>query len=810
MTGIGAITADGTLTISGVATDITTASNEALTLAPNGTGSVVITSGATTGTGTASGLSLTAASLTTGSALTIAATNTATTNTALDQLAINLTNAQGTTGNADFTGLEIGYTQAVTTSGNTERAMRISATGATSPTDIVIDALLVLDNAEDVNPGTISVTDVLQIQTTGNAGAAMVNNAIAIRGTGVQTDLLLQNGETISNDTDGTIALTAPTVSISAALSVVGNTTLTGDAAINGGDLTTTATTFNILNTTATTVNFAGGATTVLNIGSTTTGLNTFAADVNMNFLGSENLALTSDAGGGVGSDVLDIDITPATGVGAGSGMRITNNSGAGAQGIGSFLVLEHYDNLSLATGLALITDNANFSGGPITNGLIMTSVGAPTGPTITTALNVSDDEIDTALAVGSNFVVFNDVALIDDTASVNALSLATGDSLTVINGAICVDNDGTCTSLTAGEVRADAFPTTGGDVAEMYFSSESLNPGEVVSLDLSGEASVHRSREAGGDLLVGVVATDPGVILSANNIYNEATRQNDPNYYPITLVGRVPVKVTDEGGAIGPGDYLTSSSTPGHAMKTILPSRVLGLALQSFTGPGVGYIDVFVQPGWYNGLSIEKMQNSASQMPVSPSLNSLDLSQGLDMRGGAIYQIRSLLAASGLWSLDENGKLVVTAIETEELVTEELTARLTDRRQMVGQGLIPAGSQILRMSNELIEADSKVFVTFRSRSPSDWWVSAVDQGSFEISLAEPTRSDLIFDYWIVRVEDTRAPTQSSPSETSSPEELVEILPLVGASPLSEDTSLPEEPRLEVETVSQEEIESGG
>ena len=42
--------------------------------------------------------------------------------------------------------------------------------------------------------------------------------------------------------------------------------TLTGDAAVNGGDITTTAATFNLVNSNATTVNFAGAATT-LNMG---------------------------------------------------------------------------------------------------------------------------------------------------------------------------------------------------------------------------------------------------------------------------------------------------------------------------------------------------------------------------------------------------------------------------------------------------------------------------------------------------------------------------------------------------------------
>jgi len=48
-----------------------------------------------------------------------------------------------------------------------------------------------------------------------------------------------------------------------------GNVTITGDAAINGGDLTSTATTFNLLNATVTTLNL-GGAATSLSMGAST------------------------------------------------------------------------------------------------------------------------------------------------------------------------------------------------------------------------------------------------------------------------------------------------------------------------------------------------------------------------------------------------------------------------------------------------------------------------------------------------------------------------------------------------------------
>ena len=59
---------------------------------------------------------------------------------------------------------------------------------------------------------------------------------------------------------------------------IIGDVSLTGDLALNGGDLTTTATTFNLANTTATTVNMFGDATAI-NIGSAS-GLVTINPDV--------------------------------------------------------------------------------------------------------------------------------------------------------------------------------------------------------------------------------------------------------------------------------------------------------------------------------------------------------------------------------------------------------------------------------------------------------------------------------------------------------------------------------------------------
>lgn len=57
--------------------------------------------------------------------------------------------------------------------------------------------------------------------------------------------------------------------SLAGSLGVTGATTLSSTLAVNGNTLSTSQTTFNLINTTATTVNFAGGATAGLNIGNT-------------------------------------------------------------------------------------------------------------------------------------------------------------------------------------------------------------------------------------------------------------------------------------------------------------------------------------------------------------------------------------------------------------------------------------------------------------------------------------------------------------------------------------------------------------
>jgi hypothetical protein len=109
--------------------------------------------------------------------------------------------------------------------------------------------------------------------------------------------LAILNTTTSTSSTTGAVTV-AGGVGIAENLHVAGNGVITLDLAVNGGDITTTASTFNLLNTTATTVN-AFGAGTAISIGAATgkTTINN-PTDVTGNFrVGATNFTVNATNG---------------------------------------------------------------------------------------------------------------------------------------------------------------------------------------------------------------------------------------------------------------------------------------------------------------------------------------------------------------------------------------------------------------------------------------------------------------------------------------------------------------------------------
>ncbi len=180
------------------------------------------------------------------------------------------------------------------------------------------------------------------------------------------------------------------------------NLTISGDLAINGGDVTTTATTFNLINGTATNINL-GGAATALNMGATT-GIATI-----------NNATLTLP-----NATTVNVNGTNPTITGSSTGTLTlfnTNLTAVNAFGAATALVM------GAATGITTVSNNLTVAGDIRVNGNdIQSSTGA-------NAITLS----------GSDVTVNGNLYVNGSTTQVNTAALTVEDrtiDLGIVNGA--------------------------------------------------------------------------------------------------------------------------------------------------------------------------------------------------------------------------------------------------------------------------------------------------------------------------------------------------------------------------------------
>jgi hypothetical protein len=131
-------------------------------------------------------------------------------------------------------------------------------------------------------------------------------------------------------------------------------------------------------------------------------------------------------------------------------------------------------------------------------------------------------------------------------------------------------------------------------DCAEDFEISgpEEIAPGTVVVIE--SDDAIKRSDKAYDKRVAGVIsgagACKPGIILGR--------KQQQNNKMPLALMGKVYCKVDAKYSPIEVGDLLTTSLTPGHAMKAVDPLQafgaVIGKALRPLT-EGQGLIPILV-----------------------------------------------------------------------------------------------------------------------------------------------------------------------------------------------------------------------
>jgi len=137
--------------------------------------------------------------------------------------------------------------------------------------------------------------------------------------------------------------------------------------------------------------------------------------------------------------------------------------------------------------------------------------------------------------------------------------------------------------TLTAKDVLLSGdVSVSGSDCAEDFevADAEQIEPGTVVVFDREG--AIRQSTEPYNKRVAGVISGAgsyrPGVILGRDSSCSEVKA-------PVALIGRVYCKVDADAAPIAVGDMLTSSHTPGHAMKVMDPRKgfgsVIGKALR-------------------------------------------------------------------------------------------------------------------------------------------------------------------------------------------------------------------------------------
>ncbi len=120
---------------------------------------------------------------------------------------------------------------------------------------------------------------------------------------------------------------------------------------------------------------------------------------------------------------------------------------------------------------------------------------------------------------------------------------------------------------------------TGGSDLAEPFeiVGADDIQPGMVVAIDPNNPGQLRLATAAYDYTVAGVVSgaggINPGLVMQQEGSLAAGS-------HPVALTGRVYVYADAGNGAIVPGDLLTTSATPGHAMKVIDYERAQGAIL--------------------------------------------------------------------------------------------------------------------------------------------------------------------------------------------------------------------------------------
>ncbi len=344
---------------------------------------------------------------------------------------------------------------------------------------------------------------------------------------------------------------------------------------------------------------------------------------------------------------------------------------------------------------------------------------------------------------------------------------------------------------------NASGWATGSYDFAEMFPSKEELTAGELVTF-ADTQTSVRRSSATYDSKIAGVVSTHPGFLAGENN----------PHEFPIALAGRVPTNVTSENGAIAIGDPLTSSTTPGFAMKATKNGPIIGYALEA-TDEARGSILVFVRAGWYGGaptVATPGVENTASQIATTIPLTTFD-----------VMTTRSAQSSEGHWAIDVDGTfhtdtVYTTTIKTADNTTAnvyatsspDVTVSLSGTSELKNGFATIVFDDVSPTFNDVISPTAQIRVLVTANGPTaPLYVANKEQNGFTVQELGGTTSGVTFDWLVIAYRAGYEPVVSAltlPVEVATPAPSRDEAPPVTEeqTPIADTTEIAPEPTSEI------------
>jgi hypothetical protein len=287
----------------------------------------------------------------------------------------------------------------------------------------------------------------------------------------------------------------------------------------------------------------------------------------------------------------------------------------------------------------------------------------------------------------------------------------------------------------------------TGADLAEIYTTNDSsIEEGDVVSLDPSLKTGMKKSQKPYDQNVLGIISTRPGLVIGG--VDKEGVRA-----MPVALAGRVPVKVSIENGKIAAGDYLTTSSTPGVAMRSTRAGAIIGKAMTSFEGEEVGQILAYANNGFSlgSGLADGNYENEASR--------SAELAADSVIKANIFDQINKIMSDLFDKTVEFFGQVIFQADVT-------FLGRPTFNKDTAGHALIKAGQSEASIafkkeysSQPVVNVSVNLVGAVQPDEVPGYAVYDLSTKGFKVKLSRVAAFDLDFSWIALAVDGDNLPT---------------------------------------------------